>query len=391
MNSMESNNHLTRLSADSTKYWQTLLQPFEAALAEGNLTFAASLCQKAQYTNQRNLRIEHCMYKRIGRAFRSRHNVTGSPELSIIIPYNNRENSIAKSIDSLQRQKLSNIEIVAIDDGSLDEGPSIVDKLSKNDSRILHFRCHKPSGNSGSPRNIGIGIARGKFIAFLDSDDYVSSDFLASLAREQSRTCADIVQSASFTKVDKSSTSTINYPILKNLIRVRSLPVDFIGSYVIWDKIYNRVMLDACCALFSPTKIGADTFFINSVFMRLPSIAILKGCPGYYYHAFAPGSVSAQYRKISSVIDEDSPYRQFFEVFKTEKSFQDYKLILWIRRLLSLAYCVKSGDNKQLSSEEVSYLKSTLYDAPIKSIRSVLTKQNRHDWISSIEQLNILL
>lgn len=92
--------------------------------------------------------------------------------LSIIVPVYNVENYVRTCIDSILNQEIKNIEIILVDDGSTDKSGEICDNYSK-----LHFNInvvHKNNEGLGFARNSGLDIARGKYVGFVDSDDYVS-------------------------------------------------------------------------------------------------------------------------------------------------------------------------------------------------------------------------
>ena len=91
-------------------------------------------------------------------------------KVSIIIPVYNRQNLIEECIRSVQRQTMGDLEILCVDDGSTDNSCDIIRWLSGNDNRIRLVKSeHKGPGNA---RNIGISYAQGKYVCFLDSDDY---------------------------------------------------------------------------------------------------------------------------------------------------------------------------------------------------------------------------
>lgn len=99
-----------------------------------------------------------------------------SPEISIIVPVYKAETTIDKCIQSICDQTLVNWELILVDDGSPDNSGKICDKYAEKDSRI---RCiHKQNGGVSSARNLGLNIAEGEFITFVDSDDYIGPTYL---------------------------------------------------------------------------------------------------------------------------------------------------------------------------------------------------------------------
>lgn len=102
-----------------------------------------------------------------------------APLVSVIIPVWNAENNIEKLIDDLFRQTYSNIEIIAIDDGSSDDSLRVLKRLAKKDPR-LHVE-HQENAGVSATRNRGIELAKGEYLAFVDSDDRVMPEFIGAM------------------------------------------------------------------------------------------------------------------------------------------------------------------------------------------------------------------
>lgn len=100
-------------------------------------------------------------------------------EISIIVPVYNAEKYLDECVRSILNSSYTDIELILVDDGSSDNSGAICDKYSLIDQRVKVF--HKSNGGVGSARNMGIDNATGKWIAFVDSDDWVRIDYLESL------------------------------------------------------------------------------------------------------------------------------------------------------------------------------------------------------------------
>lgn len=96
--------------------------------------------------------------------------------ISIVVPVYNVENYIDKCINSIINQTYDNLEIILVDDGSTDGSGKKCDYFSKLDKRIIVI--HKKNGGLSDARNTGIDIAKGKYITFIDSDDYIEYDYI---------------------------------------------------------------------------------------------------------------------------------------------------------------------------------------------------------------------
>lgn len=97
-----------------------------------------------------------------------------SPLLSIIVPVYNILEYLPRCVRSIMAQTYTNLEILLVDDGSTDGTGALCDELAKEDARIRVF--HKENGGSSSARNLAIAEAKGEYLGFVDSDDYISSD-----------------------------------------------------------------------------------------------------------------------------------------------------------------------------------------------------------------------
>ena len=97
-----------------------------------------------------------------------------NPLITIIIPIYNREQTLERCLCSVLRQTYSHLEIIAVDDGSTDHSRVILDKYQKKDSRLRVVR--KENSGVSESRNLGLQLARGEYIQFVDADDWITLD-----------------------------------------------------------------------------------------------------------------------------------------------------------------------------------------------------------------------
>ena len=124
-------------------------------------------------------------------------------KISIIVPVYNTSKYLNKCINSLLNQTLEDIEIILINDGSTDESDSIIKKYK--DKRIKYI--HKKNEGIGKTRNLGIEIASGEYLSFIDSDDYVEADFCEKMYNKAIKDNCDIVICDFYKDID----STLEY------------------------------------------------------------------------------------------------------------------------------------------------------------------------------------
>ena len=99
--------------------------------------------------------------------------------ISIIVPVYNVEKYLEKCIDSILNQSYQNLEIILIDDGSTDNSGSICDEYKKKDQRVQVI--HQKNQGQSSARNAGLNIAKGSYIGFVDSDDWIEQNMYEKL------------------------------------------------------------------------------------------------------------------------------------------------------------------------------------------------------------------
>ena len=103
------------------------------------------------------------------------HGVSAPPTISVIIPVYNTEKYLRRCIDSVLAQSYQDFELLLIDDGSKDSSGAICDEYAAKDARVRVF--HKENGGVSSARNVGLDHARGEWITFVDSDDWVHPQY----------------------------------------------------------------------------------------------------------------------------------------------------------------------------------------------------------------------
>ncbi len=113
------------------------------------------------------------------------------PKVTVVVPVYNVEQYINQCLDSLIKQTLREIEIIVVDDGSPDNCPQIIDEYASKDERITPV--HKQNEGVSVARNVGIEKARGEYLYFVDSDDWLEEDALKTLYEVAQRDHADVV------------------------------------------------------------------------------------------------------------------------------------------------------------------------------------------------------
>ncbi len=134
------------------------------------------------------------------------NNMKKEPLISVIVPIYNVEKYLDRCIESIVNQTYENLEIILVDDGSPDKSPKMCDEWAKKDKRIKVI--HKENGGLSDARNSGIDIAKGEYLTFIDSDDYVEKDYVEFLYKNLIDNNADISMGKQYVRYPDKTLNT---------------------------------------------------------------------------------------------------------------------------------------------------------------------------------------
>ena len=200
--------------------------------------------------------------------------------ISIIIPIYNSEKYLEKSVRSVLAQTYTDIEIILINDGSTDGSGGICDMLATEDCRVK--AVHKQNGGVASARNVGVAAARGDYIGFADSDDYLEPDMFEYLITSASKYNADIVQCG---YVKEYPNSRLEYNPVKSITELDTLAaLDEIFRYrklcnSLVNKLIKRSLFEGI--VFPEGKVYEDLATMWKIIQKAGKTLCL---PGIKYH-----------------------------------------------------------------------------------------------------------
>lgn len=203
------------------------------------------------------------------------------PLVSIIIPIYNVEKYLRECIDSVLKQTYNNLQIILVDDGSPDNCGSICDEYAEKDDRITVI--HKENGGLSSARNEGIKIARGQYIGFVDSDDFIDENMYSNLMHNININNADIaICGRVYVYGDKNVIRCKKNIYLKMNSEEAINKMNTFGYYDVasWDKIYKRELFEGI--EFPIGKLSEDWFTTYKLLDKAETI-IYDSTPMYYY------------------------------------------------------------------------------------------------------------
>lgn len=195
-------------------------------------------------------------------------------KLSVIVPVYKVENYLTKCIDSILKQTYYNLEIILVDDGSPDQCGNICDEYSKIDNRIKVI--HKENGGLSDARNVGISVATGEFITFVDSDDWIEPNMYEILMQGAIKYGTKLsvggvkVYDESKKKYRKQYDEII--PDERVLSKIEYLKSVFLGIWAAWDKIYHKSLFEKI--RFPKNEFNEDEAIMVDIIEQCPQIFI---------------------------------------------------------------------------------------------------------------------
>ena len=204
-----------------------------------------------------------------------------NPLISVIIPVYNVGEFLIPCLDSLKGQTYKNLEILLIDDGSTDGSGKQCDDCAEKDSRFKVI--HKKNGGVSSARNLGLDIAQGEYIAFIDADDCVTPDYFEVLYRDLTEKSVDAAF-CDYVLVDEEGKQlpkkTARFSEAKRIGDLKSLIASASSFSVVWGGLFSALCLKGL--QFSDFSYGEDTLFMFDWLCTNPVISV-NPYPGYTY------------------------------------------------------------------------------------------------------------
>ena len=202
--------------------------------------------------------------------------------ISVIVPIYNVEKYLTKCLDSIINQTYKNLEIILVDDGSPDNCPKICDEYAKRDKRIKVI--HKKNQGVSVARNVGIESSEGKYICFVDSDDFISNDFLTKLINKIKEENSDAVICDYYTYKNDKEYKHINKNWKKIVCNDLSMYFGNLRNVhrAVWAALYKKNIIKDL--RFNPElKIAEDFLFLLQVLKNAEKISYVNECLYYYF------------------------------------------------------------------------------------------------------------
>lgn len=248
-------------------------------------------------------------------------------EVSIIVPVFNVEKYVSGCIESLVNQTFANTEIILVNDGSKDGSKAICEKFSEKDERVKVI--HKENGGLSSARNAGLVVAKGKYVLFVDGDDYLAQNAVEILVNSAEKISADVIQFDYTETHDEYKPVHILHTPNGTLVSEQKKMFEMLykiggAAASACTKMYKRELFDEL--KFKEGIIHEDEHFTTYLLQKVKSVLYIED--KLYFYVMRGGSIvkSAFSRKkldffyVSEIREKELYKLTYYDLAKKEKA-----------------------------------------------------------------------
>ncbi len=286
------------------------------------------------------------------------------PKISVIIPLYNCENEIKKCLKSIINQSYKNLEILVVNDASTDKSKETVEKLIDSDNRIRLINLQKNAG-AGNARNIGLDNATGELIAFIDSDDWIDTNFYNILYDNMRKYNSDIAVAGILNEYEYKSKSEIRYKYeydncLDNFFALellsRSINQDIYITPIVNNKLYKKELFLKHNIKYDKTSLYEDDAITFWLLYYAKKVSITSKTNYHYLqrenslvHTFNKKHIDdlfENHKRMMNIIEE----KKLYDIKETAQKYFKKTLFAMLDRLVELV------PNKIQQREFIEYL-----------------------------------
>lgn len=254
------------------------------------------------------------------------------PCVSIIVPIYNAEATLRRCVESVLGQEYTDFELILADDGSRDGSAAICDAFARSDGRVRVL--HKENSGVSDTRNQALAMARGRYLQFLDADDWITPNATKLLVRSAEEHRCDLVISDFYRvvgdRVSPKGDIDEDGPFSREVYAAHMMenPADFYYG-VLWNKLYRRDIIEAHRLRMDPALSWCEDFLFNLEYIRHAQRFFSLQVPIYYY-VKTKGSLASQGMSISKTVRMKLTlfeyYNQFYKAVLDEAEYEKRRL-----------------------------------------------------------------
>jgi len=292
------------------------------------------------------------------------------PKISVIIPVYNVERYLLRCLYSVINQTFHDLEIILVDDGSIDNSGTLCDDIQITDNRIKVI--HQPNGGQGNARNNGLKIATGKYISFVDSDDYLKQNMYENLYKQIENTNADTCifgyhkernGKILYTKINSITGTFKDNEVITNIF------LNLLGAEPSYNEDFRILWQSPCFSLYSLELIrkynisfpnegefasfSEDVLYNFDYYIHASNVTIVN--EAFYYYCDNQNSTTTSYSEVFFLKNVDLYLEQINRLYR---SFENKDFLEKAKERLQRILLAKARYSIMLISGFLSYRKS---------------------------------
>lgn len=288
------------------------------------------------------------------------------PEVSIIVPVHNAQAALPRCINSIIHQEYTDFELLLIDDGSTDDSGAVCDEFAAQDDRITVI--HKENSGVSDTRNLALSKARGTYLQFVDSDDWITPDATKRFVKTAEDHHCDLVIADFYRVIGERLSPKGNIDEAEPFSReqyaayMMENPADFYYG-VLWNKLFRREIVEKYHLRMDSSVSWCEDFMFNLEYIRHARVFCSIQIPLYYY-VKTKGSLASQGMNLPKTVRMKRAvfdcYNNFYKNIFSEEDyekirFQVYRFLIDAAGDGALSLGAKKLENQlYISLEEVS-------------------------------------
>ncbi len=292
--------------------------------------------------------------------------------ISVIAPVYNVENYIDKCVTSIVNQTYNNLEIILVDDGSTDSSGNKCDEWMRKDSRVVVV--HKKNGGLSSARNLGIDVAKGEYLVFVDSDDVIHKEMISVLKKAVDFNKSDMAYCD--LKIVNEDESIKEGNVAKDITYLNYSTSEFIKDWydenevihtVAWNKIYKKDLFSKI--RYPEGKLHEDEFTTYKVALLAKRITYVN--EQLYFYMQRGNSITGKLNV--KRLDVLEAFKERIDIAKeVDQDFYNNSNVAYLDLIINYYFKFKENDNYNVAKK----LKNKFFEE-YKRIRSIIHLTNK--------------
>lgn len=250
------------------------------------------------------------------------------PAVSIILPIYNAALYLSQCLSSIQEQTFSDFEVLMINDGSTDTSEDICKAFTQSDPRFLLF--NKENSGVSASRNLALTHARGKYLQFIDSDDWLTADAVETLFHRAESTGSDLTVCHFYRVLDNHAVQRGHIKTNQLLTRreyaeeMMKAPANYYYG-VLWNKLYRRSLVESVHLHFDPQVKWGEDFLFNLRYLEHVRLVSTAAKPIYYYRKREDSLVNSHISLRKTIAMKKDTFRAYKELYQKLDLYEEQR------------------------------------------------------------------